>query len=62
MVNLARRCKSRLNEFEGGTFLMGNSLTQAQRLYQLISLPGDQQHALTVQVPAGVSAYDFTFG
>jgi hypothetical protein len=33
-----------------------------QQLYTLVSLPTDQQHALTVQIPAGVSAYDFTFG
>jgi thiol-disulfide isomerase/thioredoxin len=33
-----------------------------QRLYQLVSLPSDQQRALTVQVPPGVSAYSFTFG
>jgi cytochrome c biogenesis protein CcdA/thiol-disulfide isomerase/thioredoxin len=33
-----------------------------QELYTLVSLPTDQQHALTVQLPAGVSAYDFTFG
>jgi hypothetical protein len=33
-----------------------------QRLYSLVSLPDDQQHLLTVQVPPGVSAYDFTFG
>jgi cytochrome c biogenesis protein CcdA/thiol-disulfide isomerase/thioredoxin len=33
-----------------------------QRLYTLVSLPGDEQHALTVQVPYGVSAYSFTFG
>jgi cytochrome c biogenesis protein CcdA/thiol-disulfide isomerase/thioredoxin len=33
-----------------------------QRLYTLVSLPRDQQHALTVQLPPGVSAYDFTFG
>ena len=35
---------------------------QGQRLYSLVSLPGDQQHALTVVVPPGVKAYDFTFG
>jgi hypothetical protein len=35
---------------------------QGQRLYSLVSLPGDQQHDLTLQVPPGVSAYDFTFG
>jgi cytochrome c biogenesis protein CcdA/thiol-disulfide isomerase/thioredoxin len=34
----------------------------AQRLYSLVSLPSDQQHALTVQIPPGISAYDFTFG
>ena len=33
-----------------------------QRLYSLVSLPGDHQDALTVEVPKGVSAYDFTFG
>jgi cytochrome c biogenesis protein CcdA/thiol-disulfide isomerase/thioredoxin len=35
---------------------------RGQRLYSLVSLPADQQHALTVLVPPGVSAYDFTFG
>jgi len=35
---------------------------RGQQLYTLVSLPSDQQHALTVQVPPGVSAYDFTFG
>jgi thiol-disulfide isomerase/thioredoxin len=35
---------------------------RGQQLYTLVSLPGDQQHALTVQIPPGVSAYDFTFG
>jgi cytochrome c biogenesis protein CcdA/thiol-disulfide isomerase/thioredoxin len=33
-----------------------------QRLYTLVSLPSDQQHTLTVKLPTGVSAYDFTFG
>ncbi len=33
-----------------------------QKLYTLVSLSADQQHTITVQVPAGVSAYDFTFG
>jgi cytochrome c biogenesis protein CcdA/thiol-disulfide isomerase/thioredoxin len=33
-----------------------------QRLYPLISLPGDQRGTVTVQLPPGVSAYDFTFG
>ena len=33
-----------------------------QRLYNLVSLPTDEQHLLTVQLPPGVQAYDFTFG
>jgi cytochrome c biogenesis protein CcdA/thiol-disulfide isomerase/thioredoxin len=33
-----------------------------QRLYSLISFPAAEQYTFTVQVPAGVSAYDFTFG
>jgi cytochrome c biogenesis protein CcdA/thiol-disulfide isomerase/thioredoxin len=33
-----------------------------QRLYSLVSLPAAEQHSLTIQVPPGVSAYDFTFG
>ncbi len=33
-----------------------------QRLYSLISFPAAQQFTFTVQLPRGVSAYDFTFG
>jgi cytochrome c biogenesis protein CcdA/thiol-disulfide isomerase/thioredoxin len=33
-----------------------------QRLYGLISLPNAQQHTFTLQIPPGISAYDFTFG
>jgi hypothetical protein len=33
-----------------------------QRLYALVSLRQAEAHALTVEVPPGVSAYDFTFG
>ncbi len=33
-----------------------------QRLYALVSLPQAEAHALTVEIPPGVSAYDFTFG
>ena len=35
---------------------------QGQRLYSLVSLPGDQQQTFTIQIPPGISAYDFTFG
>jgi Thioredoxin like C-terminal domain len=34
----------------------------AQRLYSLVSLPTDAQQTLTIQIPPGISAYDFTFG
>jgi thiol-disulfide isomerase/thioredoxin len=33
-----------------------------QRLYSLVSLPGDQQHRLGLRFAAGVSGYAFTFG
>ena len=35
---------------------------RGQRLYSLISLPDDQQQTFTIQIPPGISAYDFTFG
>jgi cytochrome c biogenesis protein CcdA/thiol-disulfide isomerase/thioredoxin len=35
---------------------------QDQRLYSLLSLPDDQQQTFTIQIPPGISAYDFTFG
>jgi cytochrome c biogenesis protein CcdA/thiol-disulfide isomerase/thioredoxin len=35
---------------------------RGQRLYSLVSLPSDEQRALTIEIPPGVSAYDFTFG
>ncbi len=37
-------------------------IVKGQRLYSLVSLRSDQFHTLTVQVPPGVSSYDFTFG
>ncbi len=33
-----------------------------QRLYALIALPAAGQHSFEVEVPPGVTAYDFTFG
>jgi cytochrome c biogenesis protein CcdA/thiol-disulfide isomerase/thioredoxin len=33
-----------------------------QRLYSLVSFPADEQAVVTVVLPHGVSAYDFTFG
>ncbi|MGZ4272224.1 MAG: redoxin domain-containing protein [Solirubrobacteraceae bacterium] len=35
---------------------------QGQRLYALVSLPEDEQQTVTIQIPPGISAYDFTFG
>ena len=35
---------------------------RGQRLYSLISLPADEMDTITIQIPPGVSAYDFTFG
>jgi Thioredoxin like C-terminal domain len=33
-----------------------------QRLYTLVSLPGDERHALGLRFAPGVSGYAFTFG
>jgi cytochrome c biogenesis protein CcdA/thiol-disulfide isomerase/thioredoxin len=33
-----------------------------QRLYNLVKLKGDASFKITVQIPHGISAYDFTFG
>jgi cytochrome c biogenesis protein CcdA/thiol-disulfide isomerase/thioredoxin len=35
---------------------------RGQRLYSLVSLPVDEQRTLKIELPPGVSAYDFTFG
>jgi cytochrome c biogenesis protein CcdA/thiol-disulfide isomerase/thioredoxin len=40
----------------------GSVTVQGQRLYALVHLAQAEQHALTLQLPPGVSAYDFTFG
>ncbi len=40
----------------------GVATVQGQRLYSLVSLPQAQGHALTVVIPPGIQAYDFTFG
>jgi cytochrome c biogenesis protein CcdA/thiol-disulfide isomerase/thioredoxin len=48
---------------EAGADVRGGEVTvRGQRLYSLVSLPASEQRALTVEVPPGVSAYDFTFG
>ena len=46
---------------DSGADVHGGLVTvSGQRLYGLISLPGAQQHTFTLQIPPGVSAYDFT--
>jgi cytochrome c biogenesis protein CcdA/thiol-disulfide isomerase/thioredoxin len=40
----------------------GSVTVRGQRLYALVSRPGAEQHELTVEIPRGVSVYDFTFG
>jgi cytochrome c biogenesis protein CcdA/thiol-disulfide isomerase/thioredoxin len=48
---------------EQGADVHGGLVTvRAQRLYSLVSMPTDAQQTLTIQIPPGVSAYDFTFG
>ena len=41
----------------GGYFTVTN-----QRLYSLVKFTGDANFQITVQIPHGISAYDFTFG
>ena len=48
---------------QAGADVHGGLVTvTGQRLYSLVSRPTAEQHSLTLQVPPGVSAYDFTFG
>jgi hypothetical protein len=46
-----------------GTDVRAGAVTvRAQRLYSLVSLHRAEFHRLTLEVPPGVQAYDFTFG
>ncbi len=48
---------------EAGTDIRDGHVTvRGQRLYNLVSLPSAQNHQLEIELPPGVSAYDFTFG
>jgi cytochrome c biogenesis protein CcdA/thiol-disulfide isomerase/thioredoxin len=47
---------------EGADVHGSTVVVRGQRLYSLLSLPTDEMGTLTVKVPPGVSAYDFTFG
>ncbi|MBV9604734.1 MAG: hypothetical protein JO027_06495, partial [Solirubrobacterales bacterium] len=46
----------------GADVKTGMVTVTGQRLYSLVSFPDAQQFTFTVQLPPGVSAYDFTFG
>jgi hypothetical protein len=65
----ARRGRVLLNgapiaaRFRGADVGPGGWFTvRAQRLYSLVRLPRDAIFQFTVELPPGVSAYDFTFG
>jgi len=48
---------------DAGADVHGATVTvSGQRLYGLVSLPTAQQRTITLEIPPGVSAYDFTFG
>ncbi len=48
---------------EAGTDVHNGQVTVVgQRLYSLVALPTDEAQTITIDVPPGVSAYDFTFG
>ena len=48
---------------ESGADVHGGQVTVVgQRLYSLVALPTDEAQTITIDVPPGVSAYDFTFG
>jgi cytochrome c biogenesis protein CcdA/thiol-disulfide isomerase/thioredoxin len=40
----------------------GTVTVRSQRLYELVALPGPQQHRLTLRLAPGISGYAFTFG
>jgi thiol-disulfide isomerase/thioredoxin len=47
---------------EGADVHGGVVTVRRQRLYSLVSLPGDQQHRLSLRFAPGVTGYAFTFG
>jgi cytochrome c biogenesis protein CcdA/thiol-disulfide isomerase/thioredoxin len=50
------------NKYAGADVHNGRFTVVGQRLYSLVSFPADEQAIVTVVIPHGVSAYDFTFG
>ncbi len=49
-------------KYAGADVHNGRFTVVGQRLYSLVSFPADEQAIVTVVIPHGVSAYDFTFG
>jgi thiol-disulfide isomerase/thioredoxin len=50
------------NKYAGADVHNSHFTVVGERLYSLVSFPADEQAIVTVVVPHGVSAYDFTFG
>jgi cytochrome c biogenesis protein CcdA/thiol-disulfide isomerase/thioredoxin len=50
------------NKYAGADVHNGKFTVVDQRLYSLVSFPTDEQALISVKLPPGVSAYDFTFG
>jgi cytochrome c biogenesis protein CcdA/thiol-disulfide isomerase/thioredoxin len=50
------------NAHAGADVKNGVVTITGQRLYSLISFPAAQQFSFSIELPPGVSAYDFTFG
>ena len=50
------------NELAGADVHNGVLTVRDERLYSLVSLPGDQRHRLSLRLAPGVSGYAFTFG
>jgi hypothetical protein len=50
------------SKFAGADVHNGVLTVRNQRLYSLVSLPGDQQHHLSLRLAAGTAGYAFTFG
>jgi cytochrome c biogenesis protein CcdA/thiol-disulfide isomerase/thioredoxin len=50
------------SKYAGADVHNGSFTVIGQRLYSLVSFPTDEQALITVKLPPGISAYDFTFG
>ncbi|HTA96063.1 MAG TPA: cytochrome c biogenesis protein DipZ [Solirubrobacteraceae bacterium] len=50
------------DKYAGADVHNGALTVRNERLYSLVSLPGDQQHRLSLRFAPGVSGYAFTFG